>query len=331
MARSQQVLAASLRTSSALMSLLQVTPVLLLLVGSAGGLQVGYYDTSCPLAEAIVQIAVARYHLTDPFFAAGILRMHFHDCWVRGCDASVLLVGPDSEQTNPANNNSLRGFPVIQLAKTVLEIVCPRTVSCADILAFAARDSVVISGGPYWDVPAGRFDGRVSNATDANILPAPFFNVTQLTENFASKGFNQTEMVTLSGAHTIGQAHCGTFSNRLPPTLDSTLNPSLATVLESECNKSGADPNFRQDLDIVTPLYFDNQYYKNLEDFNGVLTSDEALYTDNSTTQGTVEIFADNTLEWQAAFIAAIIKMGNLPNVTVGEIREDPLCQVVNS
>jgi len=331
MARSQQVLAASLRTSSALMSLLQVTPVLLLLVGSAGGLQVGYYDTSCPLAEAIVKIAVARYHFTDPFFAAGVLRMHFHDCWVRGCDASVLLVGPDSEQTNPANNNSLRGFPVIQLAKTVLEIVCPRTVSCADILAFAARDSVVISGGPYWDVPAGRFDGRVSNATDANILPAPFFNVTQLTENFASKGFNQTEMVTLSGAHTIGQAHCGTFSNRLYPTVDPTLNASLATILESECPQSGADPNFRQDLDIVTPLCFDNQYYKNLADHNGLLTSDEALYTDNSTTQGTTEIFADNTLEWQAAFVAAIIKMGNLPNVTVGEIREDPLCQVVNS
>jgi len=313
------------------MSLLQVTPVLLLLVGSAGGLQVGYYDTSCPLAEAIVKFAVATYHVKDPFFAAGILRMHFHDCWVRGCDASVLLVGPDSEQTAPANNNSLRGFPVIQLAKIALEIFCPRTVSCADILAFAARDSVVISGGPYWDVPAGRFDGRVSNATDANILPAPFFNVTQLTENFASKGFNQTEMVTLSGAHTIGQAHCGTFSNRLYPTVDPTLNPSLATKLKSECPQSGADPNFRQDLDIVSPLYFDNQYYKNLADFNGLLTSDEALYTDNSTTQGTTKKFAHNTLEWQAAFVAAIIKMGNLPNVTVGEIREDPLCQVVNA
>ncbi|CAK9872159.1 unnamed protein product [Sphagnum jensenii] len=315
----------------ALMSLLQVTPVLLLLVGAAGGLQVGYYDTSCPLAEAIVKIAVARYRFTDPFFAAGILRMHFHDCWVRGCDASVLLVGPESEQTAPANNNSLRGFPVIQLAKTALEIICPRTVSCADILAFAARDSVVISGGPYWDVPAGRFDGRVSNAADANILPAPFFDVTQLSENFASKGFTQTEMVTLSGAHTIGQAHCAAFSNRLYPTVDSTLNASLATKLKTECPQSGADPNFRQDLDIVTPLLFDNQYYNNLEVHNGLLTSDETLYTDNSTTQATVEIFADNTLEWQAAFIAAIIKMGNLPNVTVGEIREDPLCQVVNA
>jgi hypothetical protein len=67
-----------------------------------------------------------------------------------------------------------------------------------------------------------------------------------------------------------------------------------------------------------------------LADFNGLLTSDEALYTDNST-QGTTEDFANNTFEWQAAFIAAIIKMGNLPNVTVGEIRADPLCQVVNS
>jgi peroxidase len=331
MARSQQVQAASLRTSSALMSFLQVTPVLLLLVGSAGGLQVGYYDTSCPVAEAIVKVAVAAYHFKDPFYAAGILRMHFHDCWVRGCDASVLLVGPGSEQTAPANNNSLRGFPVIELAKTALEIVCPRTVSCADILAFAARDSVVISGGPYWDVPAGRFDGRVSNATDASILPSPSFNVTQLTSNFASKGFNQTEMVTLSGAHTIGQAHCGTFSKRLYPTLDPTLNASLATKLENECPQFGANPNFRQDLDIVSPLCFDNQYYKNLAELNGLLTSDETLYTDNSTTKTTTEIFANNTLEWQAAFVAAIIKMGNLPNVTVGEIRADRLCKVVNS
>jgi hypothetical protein len=67
-----------------------------------------------------------------------------------------------------------------------------------------------------------------------------------------------------------------------------------------------------------------------LQDFNGLLTSDEVLYTD-SRTQGTTENFASNTFEWQAAFMAAMIKMGNLPNVTVGEIRVDPLCQVVNS
>jgi peroxidase len=108
------------------------------------------------------------------------------------------------------------------------------------------------------------------------------------------------------------------------------LNASLATKLENECPQSGANPDFRQYLDIVSPLCFDNQYYKNLADLNGLLTSDEALYTDNST-QSTTQNFANNTFEWQAAFIAAIIKMGNLPNVTVGEIRVDPLCQVVNA
>jgi peroxidase len=83
-------------------------------------------------------------------------------------------------------------------------------------------------------------------------------------------------------------------------------------------------------LDIVSPLRFDNQYYKNLPHLNGLLTSDEVLYTDNST-QGTTKDFAKHDSEWKAAFIAAIIKMGNLPNVTVGEIRVDPLCQVVNA
>jgi hypothetical protein len=67
-----------------------------------------------------------------------------------------------------------------------------------------------------------------------------------------------------------------------------------------------------------------------LADLNGLLTSDEALYTDNST-RSTTQNFANNTIEWQEAFIAAMIKMGNLPNVTVGEIRVDPLCQVVNA
>jgi hypothetical protein len=56
------------------------------------------------------------------------------------------------------------------------------------------------SGGIGYDVPAGRRDGKISLASDTfTNLPSPFFNVDQLTQLFANKGFTQEEMVTLSG------------------------------------------------------------------------------------------------------------------------------------
>ena len=102
------------------------------------GTRVGFYSESCKRAESIVRATVEDHFKSNPRVAPGLLRMHFHDCFVQGCDASVLIIGPNSERTNGANLD-LRGFEVIDDAKSRLEAACPGVVSCADILALSAR------------------------------------------------------------------------------------------------------------------------------------------------------------------------------------------------
>ncbi|WRX20949.1 hem peroxidase - like 10, partial [Theobroma cacao] len=142
---------------------------------------------------------------------ADIVAVAARDSVVAGCDASILLdptPNIDSEKNAVANNNSARGFEVIDQIKAEVDKVCGHpVVSCADILAVAARDSVVALGGPSWKVRLGRRDSTTASRTQANLdIPSPFMDLPALINNFKNQGLNQRDLVALSGGHTIGFA-----------------------------------------------------------------------------------------------------------------------------
>ncbi|KAK1311680.1 Cationic peroxidase 1 [Acorus calamus] len=215
---------------------------------------------------------------------ASLLRLHFHDCFVNGCDGSVLLDDTSSftgEKTAFPNMNSLRGFDVVDTIKSQVESLCPKVVSCADILAVAARDSVVALGGPSWSVQLGRRDSTTASLSTANNdLPAPTSDLSGLISAFSNKGLTAAEMVALSGSHTIGQARCTSFRDRLYN--ETNIDASFATSVKSNCPSSGSD-NVVSPLDVSTPTSFDNFYFKNLVNKKGLLHSDQQLFNGGST------------------------------------------------
>ncbi|XVE82293.1 hypothetical protein DITRI_Ditri15bG0136800 [Diplodiscus trichospermus] len=312
-------------------------------------LQINFYESSCPEAEAIIFSWVENAISQDSRMAASLLRLHFHDCfvnachsfgllfWMRvlqGCDASVLLDDTEDfigEKTAPPNLNSLRGFEVIDAIKSELESVCPETVSCADILATVARDSVVLSGGPSWEVQMGRKDSLgASKAAATNKIPGPNSTVPALVAKFQNVGLSFNDMVALSGAHTMGMARCSTFTARLQGGSNGPdINLDFIQSLQQLCSESDGNSRLAQ-LDLVSPATFDNQYYINLLSGEGLLPSDQTLVTDDYQTRQLVLSYAQDPLAFFEDFKNSMLKMGSLGPLTGrdGEIRRN--CRTAN-
>ncbi|URD73112.1 Peroxidase [Musa troglodytarum] len=297
-----------------------------------------FYQHSCPRAQDIVRSVVAKAVAKEARMAASLLRLHFHDCFVKGCDASLLLDSSGSivsEKGSNPNKNSARGFEVIDEIKSALEKECPQTVSCADILALAARDSTVLAGGPNWEVPLGRRDSLGASLSGSNNdIPAPNNTLETITNKFKRQGLDIVDLVALSGSHTIGLSRCTSFRQRLynqtgNGVADSTLEEAYAWQLRSRCPRSGGDDNLFS-LDRVSPTNFDNSYYKNIVAGKGLLNSDQVLLTKSLETMALVKQYAENNELFFDHFAKSIVKMGNISPLTggKGEIRKN--CRKTN-
>jgi peroxidase len=240
--------------------------------------------------------------------------------------------GGRTERVGAPNNPSLRGFEVVAAAKAAVERSCPRTVSCADILAFAARDSVNLTGtNAFYQVPSGRRDGNISREVDSFDLPGPNLTAQNLTAGFEAKNLTAEDMVVLSGSHTLGRSHCNSFIFRNRERLaNGTISPAYQALLEALCPaNTGQFTLVTTEIDLSTPTVLDNNYYKLLPLNLGLHFSDDQLIRD-AALNASVNAFAANETLWKERFIAAMIKMGNIEPKTgsQGEVRLN--CSIVN-
>ncbi|KAL5230937.1 hypothetical protein ABZP36_029713 [Zizania latifolia] len=271
------------------------------------------YRMACPRAEEIVRAAVERAVAADPRMAASLLRLHFHDCFVNGCDGSVLL-------------DDKPFFIVTVLLDRHYVVRRSRRASSQ-------------SGGPSWQVEVGRKDSRTASLQGANNnLPAPTSGVATLVQKFRNVGLSAKDMVALSGAHTIGKARCTTFSARLAG-VGVSASGSLGDLaflqsLQQLC--AGSAGSALAHLDLATPATFDNQYYINLLSGDGLLPSDQALASAGVAASGLDDVaglvaaYAFDASLFFDDFASSMLRMGRLaPGAgTGGEVRRN--CRVVN-
>ncbi|PAN16322.1 hypothetical protein PAHAL_3G053600 [Panicum hallii] len=313
------------------------------IIGVARGqLQVGFYSDSCPDAEDTVTAAVQDAAASDPTILPALLRLQFHDCFVRGCDASVLIrsASNDAEVDN-GKNQGLRGQDVVDAAKAQLEDQCPGVVSCADIIALAARDAVAMTGGPSFDVPTGRRDGLASNLRDADVLPDAADSISVLRSRFAAAGLNDRDLVLLTAAHTVGTTACFFVKDRLygfplpggRTGSDPSIPAPFLAELKARCPRG--DFNTRLPLDRGSGGAFDDSILRNIRSGLAVIASDAALAGSNATRALVDAYLGPAAGSFQGDFAAAMVRMGSIGAITGdgdgdgGEVRD--VCSAFNT
>ncbi|KAJ1419243.1 Plant peroxidase [Sesbania bispinosa] len=201
--------------------------------------------------------------------------------WARLCYDCTSMIA----FVNGPISNLLEDLEVVDDIKKAVDAAFGKpVVSCADFWPVAARDSVV-AWGPTWEVQLGRRDSTTASRDAANKdIPAPFFSLSQLIENFKNKGLDEKDLVVLSGGHTIGYARCATFRDRIYK--DTDINSEFAQQLKYICPING-----------------------------GLLHSDQELFNGGST-DALVKQYSYYPEAFFQDFAESMIKMGNIQPLT---------------
>ncbi|KAI5082677.1 hypothetical protein GOP47_0002420 [Adiantum capillus-veneris] len=132
----------------------------------------------------------------------------------------------------------------------------------------------------------------------------------------------------LTGAHTIGFAHCDQFRDRLynfngTSQMDPSLNATLAEALQKKCPPANEDEDAATivPFDATSPLQFDVAYYVGLQTGQGLLFSDQVLFADAST-QATVKQLASSQQLFFDQFSQSMIKLTSVVSNQTGNIRK---------
>ncbi|KMT05461.1 hypothetical protein BVRB_7g175870 [Beta vulgaris subsp. vulgaris] len=322
-----------------LFSTLSLVLILLSLVGqSYGQLRVGFYNGKCGQndIEKVIYRVVKQKIASDPDVVSDLVRLSFHDCFVRGCDGSILLRGKNTEQKARVNK-AIAGLDLVNDIKAIVEKTCPRVVSCTDVIVVATRAAIFLAGGKWYEVETGRRDGRVSLKSEAEAsLPPPTIPVHKAIEMFAKRGLNKEDFVVLLGGHTVGTSHCHSFKERLynfrnTKKPDATIAPTLLNLLQKTCPLHDPTTDRQAFLDQTPGSHFkiDNAYYKQILVHKGVLEIDQHLAL-SPATRGLVKELAYDPHHFLNQFGPAMKKMSKIGVLTgnQGEIRKH--CGYVN-
>jgi peroxidase len=239
-------------------------------------------------------------------------------------------------------NLTLRMLDVIDDVKAALEKACPGVVSCADIVALAARDAAAMAGRANYQLPTGRRDGTVSSAAEVH-LPSPSVSFADALSAFRDIGLDIVDLTALLGSHTMGFCHCVFVMDRLyglnrTGAPDLTMDAGLRASLQSSCPPHVVTPQ-NESRDAIVPMNLmaphgpfrlDNSFYRSVLAGMAVLQIDQELASDGMARMIAAR-FAVEPRKFRKQFARSMVKLGGVHVLTgqQGEVRLN--CRKVNS